>query len=242
MKHFTSDTGNHSDRHAGPPLLPVAVVHVLLFMAGLLAVTAFAGGDRFPSPFEPEEVIRHFFSVHAAQVHVQAFLLFGAAIPLGIFTATTVSRLQFLGVRAAGELIALYGGFGASLALAVSGVGSWTLSILGARAVSGNLIQALHLLTFAAGGPAAVVFLGLFVAGVSVSGGLARLIPRWVAWLGVVVALIAELSSLVLLFPGVAPLLPLARFPGLVWLIAVGASLPKSRRERPAPITETRGS
>jgi hypothetical protein len=227
LKRFTPDTGN---RHAGPPLLPVAIVHVLLFIAGLLAVTAFVGGDRFPSPFAADEVIRHFFSAHAAQVHIQAFLLFGAAIPLGIFTATTVSRLRFLGVRAAGELIALYGGFGASLALAASGLGSWMLSILGTRAGSGDLVKALHLLTFAAGGPAAVVFLGLFVAGVSVTGGLARLIPQWVAWLGIVVALVAELSSLVLLFPAVAPLLPLARFPGLVWLIAVGASLPASRR------------
>src|ERR1700682_3946402 len=237
MKQFTPDTETRSDRHAGPPLVPVAIVHVLLFIAALLAVTAFAGGDRFPSPFESEEVIRHFFSVHAAQVHVQAFLLFGAAIPLGIFTATTVSRLRFLGVRAAGELIALCGGFGASLALAASGLGSWTLAVSGARAGSSDLIQALHLMTFAAGGPAAVVFLGLFVAGVSASAGLTRLIPRWVARLGIVVALGAELSSLVLLFPSAAPLLPLARFPGLVWLIAVGASLPRSRpatlQERP---------
>ena len=216
--------------HAGPSLLPVAIVHVLLFFAGLLAVTAFAGGERFPSPFQPDEVIRHFFAVHAAQVHIQAFFLFGAAIPLGIFAATTVSRLRFLGVRAAGELIALFGGFGASFALAASGLGSWVLSILGTRSGSGDLVRALHLLTFAAGGPAAIVFLGLFAAGVSVPAGLTRLIPRWVAWLGVVVALVAEFSSLVLLFPRVGFLLPLARFPSFVWLIAAGATLPTSRR------------
>jgi hypothetical protein len=39
-----------------------------------------------------------------------AFLEFGAAIPLGIFTATMVSRLQFLGVRAAGAQIGFFGG------------------------------------------------------------------------------------------------------------------------------------
>ncbi len=230
MKPSALETEPRFNGHAGPPLLPVAIVHVLLFIAGLVWVTAFVGGDRFPSPFQPEEVIRHFFSAHAAQVRIQAFLLFGAAIPLGIFTATIVSRLRFLGVRAAGELIALYGGFGASLALAASGLGSWTLSILGARAGSGDVVLALNLLTFAAGGPAAVVFLGLLIAGVSVAAGLADLVPRWVAWLGIVVALVAELSSLVLLFPRAGLLIPLARFPGLVWLIAAGASLPRSRR------------
>ncbi|MCU1347228.1 MAG: hypothetical protein JWO56_258 [Acidobacteria bacterium] len=236
LKH-SPDTAECFDRHAGPSLLPVAIVHVLLFLAGLLAVTAFAGGDRFPSPFEPEEVIRRFFLVHAAQVRVQAFFLFGAAVPLGIFTATAVSRLRFLGVRAAGELIALYGGFGASLALAASGLGSWVLSILGTKGGVGDIVQTLHLLTFAAGGPAAVVLLGLFLAGVSVSGGLASLIPRWVMWLGLTVALVAEFSSLLLLFPRLASLLPLARFPSLVWLIAVGATLPRSRRTMlPEPV------
>jgi hypothetical protein len=229
LKPFKQDPSG-TGRHAGPSLLLVAIVHVVLFIAGLLAVTAFVAPDRFPSPFQSDEVIQHFFSVHAAQVHIQAFLLFGSAIPLGIFTATTVSRLRFLGVRAAGVVIALYGGLGASFALAASGLGSWTLSIVGAQAGSSDVIRALDLLTFAAGGPAAVVFLGLFVAGVSVSAGLTRLIPRWVAWLGIVVAVIAELSSFVLLFAGAGLLLPLARFPTLVWLIAVGASLPTSRR------------
>src|SRR5260370_7949437 len=40
-----------------------------------------------------------------------AFLQFGATIALGIFTASVVSRLHFLGVRAAGPYIALFGGF-----------------------------------------------------------------------------------------------------------------------------------
>ena len=43
------------------------------------------------------------------------------------------------------------------------------------------------------------MFLGLFIAGVSVTGGLHKLIPRWLMWLGIVVAAAGELSSLTLL-------------------------------------------
>jgi hypothetical protein len=42
---------------------------------------------------------------------VCVFLQIGALIPLGIFAATIVSRLRFLGIDAAGPNIALFGGF-----------------------------------------------------------------------------------------------------------------------------------
>ena len=54
---------------------------------------------------------------------------------------------------------------------------------------------------------------------------------------GLVVAAIAELSSFALLAPAAAWLLPLARFPALVWLICAGALLPKGiphAAEKPA--------
>lgn len=79
------------------------------------------------------------------------------------------------------------------------------------------------------GGPGFVVPFGLLVAGVSVSGGLAHKLPRWVMWSGLVIAAIAELSSLTIATPLAAYLLPAARFPGLVWLIVVGATLPVAR-------------
>jgi hypothetical protein len=40
-----------------------------------------------------------------------AALHVGAAVPLGIFTATVASRLRFAGIRAAGNDIASFGGF-----------------------------------------------------------------------------------------------------------------------------------
>jgi hypothetical protein len=48
-------------------------------------------------------------------------------------------------------------------------------------------------------------------------------------WLGVFIGVSAELSSLSLLSSTAAFLLPIARFPGLVWLVCVALLLPRAR-------------
>jgi hypothetical protein len=86
-------------------------------------------------------------------------------------------------------------------------------------------------LSFAVGGPGFVVFSGLLVAGISVAGLLGRVLPRWLAWAGIVVALASELASLSAAFNGADFLLPIGRFGGLAWLVGIGFTLPASRRE-----------
>jgi hypothetical protein len=83
--------------HRGPLLVLVGTVFVLLFAASLATGTAMAGGEHFPSPFQPSDRSVAYFAVHPAAVRGGAFLQFGAAIPVGIFTATAVSRLRFHG-------------------------------------------------------------------------------------------------------------------------------------------------
>jgi hypothetical protein len=70
------------------------------------------------------------------------------------------------------------------------------------------------------------------IAGMAVPGLIVGLIPRPVAWAGLVIAGIAELTTLVLIWPGLSPLLPVARFTGLVWLIVAGVLLPLRRRNQ----------
>ena len=95
------------------------------------------------------------------------------------------------------------------------------------------LIQALYRIQFALGGPGFSVPLGLLVAGISLTAGFSGLLPKWIAIFGVLIAVIGELSWLVILFPKALPLIPLTRFPGFVWLIAAGFSLPgQTLRER----------
>ena len=222
--------------HGGPSLLALAITFAALFLASLILGTALAGGEHFPSPFGPEGYSNAYFSQHAKAVAISAFLQFGAAIPLGIYTATAVSRLQFFGLRVAGVFIALFGGLAASFFLALSALSQWVLAQTG-LAASAGATRVLHWFAFATGGPGHVVPLGLLLAGISVTAGLTRRLPRWMMIFGLVVAAIAELSSFALLAPAAAWLLPLARFPALVWLICAGALLPKGiphAAEKPA--------
>jgi hypothetical protein len=92
-------------------------------------------------------------------------------------------------------------------------------------------MRALHLLSFATGGVGFVVSFGLLLAGISVISWFTRFLPRWLVWLGLIAAGIAEISSLSLLFGFVGYLLPAARFAGLVWLVAAGFLLPRSRAD-----------
>jgi hypothetical protein len=216
-------------RHRGPSPVAVAIVFTTLFVASLVVSMATAEGEHFPSPFQPEAFSLAYFAKHAEAVRVGAFLQFGSAVPLGIFTATVVSQIRFLGVNVAGAFISLFGGVGASLFLAISALIQWVLSYLGGASAEGT-IHALHLLAFATGGVGYVVTAGLLVAGISVSGGLSKLLPRWLMWFGLVVAALAELSALSLVVAPAMYLLPAARFPAFVWMICVGALLPKTRR------------
>ena len=71
--------------------------------------------------------------------------------------------------------------------------------------------------------------MGLFLAGVSVTAGFMRLLPRWVVIVGLLLALAGELSLLHLAFPRLLFLIPLVRFPGFIWLIVTGFLLPKRK-------------
>jgi hypothetical protein len=227
-----------NEPHRGPSLMAVAIVHVALFSASLVACAVMTGGGHFPSPFAPKPLAAAFFSNHADAVRIGAFLQFGAAVPLAVFCATCVSRLGFLGIRAAGPTIALVGGSLASAMAAMSGLLQWLLAQPG---ISSNeeLLHAVHFLSFATGGPGYVVPFGLLVAGVSVSAGLTRNLPRWIMWFGIGVAAVAELSALTIATPIAAYLLPVARFPGFVWLIMVGVTLASTRAPRTTPSGES---
>jgi hypothetical protein len=228
MSPSSSGTGAGTERgqlHRGPSLFILATVFAGLFIASLVVVAAMTHGGHFPSPLEPSAATNAFFAENRDALRFGAFLQFGASVPLAIFAATASSRLRFLGIEAAGTLITLVGGTLASAMGAFSALAQWAL----VQPDLGSEVRALHLLAFATGGPGYVVPFGLLVAGVAVTGGLSRKLPRWVMWSGLFVASAAELSSLSIAFAPAMYLLPLARFTGLVWLVVVGALLPSTR-------------
>ena len=214
-------------RFRGPHPGYVALAYVILFCAGLYPVTVFGGMPYFPPPTASVAEMIAFFSTRQPAVLLCAFFQFGAAIPFGIYVATVVSQLQFLGVRAAGTSIALYGGLTTAIGIIFGNSYLWAMSY---PDISQNptLLHALYRISFGIGGPGFSVPFGVFIAGVAVTSGLTRLIPRWLMWFGIAIAICGELSWFEMLSTKFLPLIPLTRFPGFLWTILVGFKLPRT--------------
>lgn len=215
---------------AGPPLPAVAGVSAALFVAGLV-VPAALSGEAYPAPGGGIDALQSYVSSHSDALRLGSLFHLASSIPLAVFTAAAVARLHALGVRAAGPLIALAGGVLASAALALSASARWALAESGS-ASSTPVIRVVNDVSYVTGGPWHVMALGLLIAGVAVASAFHRLLPRalWVP--GVALAVICELAVLALISDAAAYLLPVGRFGGLVWLIAAGAMLPRSRTKR----------
>jgi hypothetical protein len=219
-------TSARRPQQGGPPLVVLAVLSLGFLVAGL--ATSAALGGAIPSPFGSAASIQRYFATESDAVKASGVLVYASSVPLAIYAATVSARLRQLGVIAPGATIALVGGVLASGMLGLSGLLQWTLARPAVRG-DASLVRALDDLSFLTGGPAHVVPLGLLLAGVAVPGLILRLLPRPLAWVGLVIAGIAQLSTLVLIWPSLAVLLPIARFPALVWLIAAGVLLPRRR-------------
>lgn len=223
----------HRRRHPdGPPLGPVATVALALAVIAVL-LPALIAGRFYPSPFAEQAQIFSYFSGQHFAVTIAALFTFGSAIPLAIVTASASVRLNRLGVRVPGPTIALAGGLLASASLASSGLVTWVLSRPEVTGAGTGLVRMVHDLAYALGGPGFVVPLGLLLAGIAVPALIVRLVPRWLAWVGLVLAAVCEVATLTVLWNGLAPLLPIGRFLGLAWLVAIGFTLPRDRRDVP---------
>ena len=219
-------------RFRGPHPGILATLYTLLFCVGLYPVTALYKPPTWPSPLEPASAIISFFQTGGARILFCIVLQFGAMVCLGLFTATAVSRLRFLGARVAGTYIALLGGF-LVVADAFAGIMIvWTI-LHPVVLEHASLVLALYYLGFALGGPGFSVPMGLLMAGISIPAAFMKLLPKWVIVLGLILAVAGELSWLNLAFPKLIFLIPLVRFPGFIWIIAVGFLLPKTRLARP---------
>jgi hypothetical protein len=196
-------------------------VYIALMMAGGTNVRV-AFQVPHDSATAPAFVAQHIWAIQWG-----SFCEFASAISLGIFMAVSISRLRSPGIRAAGEQVAALGGIAAPIMLIGSALSTWSLTRPGVAAASGA-VAALQSIGFDGGGPGFAVFLGLFAAGVSVSAGVHKLIPRWLMWLGIVVAAAGELSSLILLNFTAGYFIPVTRFLSIVWMLGLALKLPNA--------------
>jgi hypothetical protein len=213
-----------SRQHDGPPLALFAVLFVALLFGGLAIGVALGG--VMPLPYGPVAAVQQYVRTQPLAVQVIAVAAFGSSVPLAVYAATASARLRLLGVTTAQPTIALVGGILAAGAMGLTGLLGWTLSRL---EITGDtaLVQMLYFLVFLVGGAGHIVALGVLVAGMAAPCLALGLLPRPLAWVGVATAGLCESTTLVLAWPVLGPILPVARVAALAWLLVAGARLPR---------------
>ncbi|MGI8678082.1 MAG: DUF4386 domain-containing protein [Jatrophihabitans sp.] len=207
----------------GPPLLVPAIAFAVLTVAAVLV------SIKTPTPTAAAQTVLNYQLDHGTALRLGAFLQFAAALPLAIWAATVHGRLRALGIRAAGTTMALVGGVLASASLALGGLIGWT-SAETAHLHDAAVARVLGDLAFATGAVGYVVPFALLVAGVAVPSLLKGLMPRPLAITGLVIAAIGMISTATLLSLNLGPTVPVVRFGGLIWLVAVSVLLTRTRR------------
>lgn len=160
-----------------------------------------------------------------------ALLQLASAIPLAIWTATVYRRLRNLGANGSGAVISLAGGLLASGSLLLLGTLTWTSAEIATTAAAQS-VGTLAMLSFSLGSAAYVPAFALLVAGVAVPSLALKLLPKGVAWFGLVVATVGTLSILTMVVDALMPLLPIGRFGGLLFVLLVSALLPATVRAK----------
>ena len=226
MKPIDKKNTGAIDRSPSPGIL--ALLYFVLFAGGMIFNLVGTSGASFPTPYDPVQKAQVYYQQYHAIIQVHSFFIFWSSLPLGIYTAFFTSRLSNMGVHRGGLNIAVFGGFGASIFIALSGLCTWILSQPFITDEPGTT-RAIQLLGFTTGGTGNVVLSGLLIAGISVTAGLARLLPKWLMWSGLILAAISVLSMLNMVFPRLSILLPIGRFIGIIWMIFAGFKLKKER-------------
>jgi hypothetical protein len=219
---------NTVNRERSPSPGVPALVYFILFVGGFVFNQISTSGASFPTPYDPVQKAQEYYQHFQSTTRIYSFFIFWSALPLGIFTAFFTSRLFNLGIHRGGLNIAAFGGYAAAVFIALSGLCTWILSQPNIATEPG-ITRGIQLLGFASGGTGNVVFAGLLIAGISVTAGLALLIPKWIMWSGLILAAISLLSMFNMIFEGVSILLPIGRFLGIIWMIIAGFKLKKEK-------------
>lgn len=209
-------------RRDGPPLPIPITAYAAIAIAGAATYVGTNAGA------EPSATLAA-LQADPGLAQVSAVLLLVSSAPLAVWTAAATHRVRALGARVAGPGIGLVGGMLAVVALALSGTVGWVAA--GAAGYGdATLVSAFGSAGFVLGGPVFALGTALLVAGLAVPALLLRLVPRPLAIAGLVVAVCGAVAPFGLLAPALYPLLPVTRFGGLLWCIAVSIALPLPAR------------
>jgi hypothetical protein len=209
------------------PLALLSLICIGLLFGGLAVGVAMGG--VMPLPYGPATAVQAYVRAEPNALQIIATAVFASSVPLAIYAAAAATRLRQLGVTGPAATVALTGGTLAAGALGLTGLLGWTLS---RPEVSQDaaLIEAIYFLVFLVGGPGHVVALGLMIAGMALPSLTLGLLSRRWAWAGLLIAALSVATTLVLVWPEMGVILPIARVSALAWLVLAGALLPRQRR------------
>lgn len=196
-----------------------------LALAGLTVAGAVIGGSGPRPDADPAAVLAHAVE-NPTLTTVGAALLFGTAFPLVVYAATAVIRYRRLCIAAPGPLMGFGGAVLAAGAVVLSALFSWTavqVAPLGDPVLARTLSQ----LWFATGAFGFAAPMGLLVLGLAVPAVVVRFLPAWLAWTGMAIGVLALLSTFALI--------PVGRFGGVLFLVAVAVLLPHTARDARRP-------
>lgn len=224
-------TNRQKARVHGPHVGAVAIVALLLTLAAVAAPILITGQHPYIDPAASAAEAAAQAAERGMALQLSGFLLAGASIPVAICAAVWAAALRRRGLTVPGPTIALAGGLLAAGSLLTCGITQWAVGRSGSSLDPATAVLAAQL-SFGLGGVGFAVPFGVMLAGVAVPGLLARALPAPLAWAGLCLAALAEVSWFALLTPVLFPVLPVARFGGLAWLVLAGAAGGQIRKER----------
>lgn len=209
----------------GRTLILAGIPTVMAFVVGMVAALA-VGDGAYPSPYLDQDVILGWLSKNAGAAQIMSLTQLISALALLVFSARVAESLRQRDA-VAHAAIAQSAGVVSAAMLAVSALLEWA-AVRPDILASAPAARVVHDLSFLTGGPAHVAALGLFIGTASL--GLGAVLPRWLTILGTIVGAAGVLSVATLMTETAAYLLPIARFPGFVWI--VGTTLVLLNRDR----------
>ncbi|TGB15021.1 hypothetical protein [Streptomyces sp. MZ04] len=209
-----ASTASTAAAPASSRLALTGVGFAVLFIAGLV-FSGLAGSATYPSPFDADKVTEAYFADNGGVVLGMGILQLLSVVPLAAFVLEVTKRAGL--ARAAGLC--------AAASLAACALIGLAIPVLDA---GGGTLHTLHELTFMAGGPAHVPFLGILV-GVSALA-FRGSAPRWTTALGLTSAGLALLSAATFVSESLTPLLPLGRFTAILWIVVTAVRAARLRK------------
>ncbi|MFD4974190.1 hypothetical protein [Streptomyces sp. NPDC058424] len=202
------------------------VLYVLFFMASLVIAGAL-GPSGTVTPYSSDAEVQAYRLKDPARLedlfHILGLLQGLSALALLAFVPCLTAFVRRYGSDArAGVVRSLATVAGALLLLSAST--SWVLAQIGSRAEL-STYRAVSDLSFITGAGPAIAALGVAVFLVAATGRASHALPTWVAWSGMVIGVASVLSMSSLVAEGGSVFIPLGRFLGFVWFVALSVLL-----------------